>query len=92
MRVQPFSICVDGSNDRELQKQKTNPITIWIHDDMNSHIVTQWLDMCLSSNSTAAHPYNVIDGNLAQLHECENLWNLCTSVGSYWQHFQSILE
>lgn len=57
---------------------------------MNSHIVTQFLDMCLSLNSTAAHLYNVIDGKLAQLHECENPWNLYTSVGidntssQYW--------
>ena len=48
---------------------------------MKGHVVTQFLDMCLSSNSTAAHLYNVIDGKLAQLLECENPWNLCTSVG-----------
>ena len=79
MRVQPFSICVDGLNDRELQKM--NPVTVRIHDDMKGHVVTQFLDMRLSSNSTAAHQYNVIDGKLAQLLECENPWNLCTSVG-----------
>ena len=28
MRVQPFSICVDGLNDREFQKQKMNPVTV----------------------------------------------------------------
>ena len=37
---QPFSICVDGSNDRELQKQKMNAVTVWIHDDINSHIAS----------------------------------------------------
>ena len=58
-----------------------NPVTVRIHDDMNSHVVTQFLDMCLSSNSTVAHLYNAIDGKLAQLLECENPWNLCTSVG-----------
>ena len=48
---------------------------------MNGHVVSQFLDMCLSSNSTAANLYNVIDGKLAQLLECENRRNLCTSVG-----------
>ena len=79
MRVQPFSICVDGSNDRELQKM--NPVTVRIHDDLTGRIVTQFLDMCLSSSSTAADLYKVIDGKLAQLLECENPWNLCISVG-----------
>ena len=37
--------------------------------------------MCLSSSSTAADLYKVIDGKLTQLLECENPWNLCTSVG-----------
>ena len=58
-----------------------NPVTVRMHDDMNSHVVTQFLDMCLSSNPTVAHLYNVIDGKFAQLLECENPWNLCTSVG-----------
>ena len=79
MKVQPFSICVDGSNDRELQKM--NPVTVRIHDDVKDRIVTQFLDMCLSSSSTAADLYKVIDGKLAQLLECENPWRLCTSVG-----------
>ena len=79
MKVQPFSICVDGSNDRELQKM--NPVTVRIHDEVKGRIVTQFLDMCLSSSSTAADLYKVIDGKLAQLLECENTWDLCTSVG-----------
>ena len=79
IRIQPFSICDDGSNNRELQKM--NPATVRIHDDMNGHVVTQFLDMCLSSNSTSAYLYNVIDGKLVQLLECGNPCNLCTSVG-----------
>ena len=75
MKVQPFSICVDGSNGRELQKM--NPVTVQIHDEVKGRIVTQ---MCLSSSSTAADLYKVIDGKLAQLLECENPWDLCTSV------------
>ena len=79
MRIQPFPICLDGSSDVELQKM--NPVTVRIHDNVNDHVIIQFLDMCLSSNSTAAHLYNVINGNLAQPLECENPWNLCTSVG-----------
>ena len=58
-----------------------NPVTVRIHDNVNGHVVTQFLDMYLSSNSTAAHLYNVINGNLAQLLKCENPWNLYTSIG-----------
>ena len=57
---------------------------------MKGHVVTQFLDMCLSSNSTAAHLYNVIDGKLAQLLECETL-GICalllvltTLQSQYW--------
>ena len=78
MRVQPFSICVDGSNDRELQKM--NPVTVRIHYDLTGRTATQFVDMCLSSSSTAADLYKVIDGKLAQLLECGNPWNLCISV------------
>ena len=49
-----------------------NPVTVRIHDNENDHVIIQFLVMCLSSNSTAAHLYNVINGNLAQLLECEN--------------------
>lgn len=67
MKVEPFYICTDGSNDRELHKMKC-------------HIVTQFLNMCLSSSSMAVDPYKVTDRRLSQLLECENPWSLCTSV------------
>ena len=79
MKVHPFSVCVDGSNDTDLQKM--SPITVWIHDGTKGLIVIQFLDMCLSSSSTAADLYKVIDGTLARLLDCENTWSLCTSVG-----------
>ena len=63
MRVQPFSIRVDGFNDRELQT--INPVIV--HDDMNSHVVTQFLDMfyhqgllqhiCIMSLMESLHSY-----------------------------------
>ena len=71
MKIQPFSICVDGSNDRDLQKM--NPVTMRIHDNAKGQIVTQFLDMCLSSRSTAADLYKMIDGKLhlvTELLEC----------------------
>jgi len=58
-----------------------NQITVRIHDGTKGQIVTQFLDMCLSSSSTAADLYKVIDGTLARLLDCENPWSLCTSVG-----------
>ena len=77
MKVQPFSIYVNGSNDRELQKM--NPVTVQMYDDLKGRIVTQFLDMCLSSSSTAAELYRVIDGTLAQLLDSDN----CHSVSNF---------
>jgi len=56
MKVQPLFICVDGSKDRDL------PVSDYY---VKGEIVTQYLDMCLLSNSTSE----------------DWSWSLCTSVG-----------
>lgn len=43
MKVHPFSISIDGSNDNGLKKM--NPITIRIYDVNENRIVTRFLDM-----------------------------------------------
>ena len=48
MQEEPFSLAIDGSNDNDLQKM--NPITIRVLDASHRHVLTKFLDMCLTSD------------------------------------------
>ena len=50
MKLHPFSLSVDGSNDEGLEKM--NPLMNPLYIDAN-RIVTRFLDMCTSSSATA---------------------------------------
>ena len=78
MKLNPFSIAVDGSNDTGLSKM--NPLTVRIFDLERSRIVTRFLDMCTATASTAEALYSVVDGKLVELFGIENPWEYCTSV------------
>ena len=43
MKIQPFSLAVDGSNDSGLEKM--NPMTVRLHDVNDGKIATQFLDV-----------------------------------------------
>lgn len=47
MKLQPFSIAVDGSNDTGLEK--VNPMTVSLYNINLGSIVTCFLDMCLTT-------------------------------------------
>ena len=79
MKVSPFSVSVDGSNDTGLTKM--NPLTIRIFDLESSRVVTQFLDMCIASAATAEAIYSVVNGKLSDLLDMDNHWKLCTCVG-----------
>lgn len=79
MHCHPFSVCTDGSNDRGLEKM--NPLSIRIFDDENQMVVTRFLHMCPSRESTAEALFSVIDGKLSELLETPNPWSMCTSLG-----------
>ena len=79
MKAHPFSISIDGSNDTGLEKM--NPMTIRIYDEKNGKIVTQFLDMCTTTSSTAEAIYSVMDTRLSELFSSTNPWAMCTSVG-----------
>ena len=54
MKTQPFSVCVDGSNDQDVGKMY--PLTVRIYDVNRSSVVSRLLDICSisgSGNSTA---------------------------------------
>ena len=50
MRTEPFTIAVDGSNDTGLEKM--NPMTVRHFDDVRGVVVTQLLDICLTTGNT----------------------------------------
>lgn len=79
MKVQPFSISDDGSNDRGLQK--INPVTVKLFDINSSSVVTRFLDMCMSSSAPAEGIFDVVHQKLVELLQCEQPWSMCTSVG-----------
>lgn len=79
MKVCPFSVSIDGSNNTSLEKM--NPIAIRIYDINRGRVVSQFLDMCTSTSATAEAIYNVMDETLSSLLELPNPWGLCTSVG-----------
>ena len=78
MKVQPFSLSVDGSNDSGLEKM--NPVTIRLFDLAQNSIVTRFLDMCTSTSGTAEGVFTVIDNKMKELLQSTNPWALCTSV------------
>ena len=67
MKVHPFSVLIDGSNDTALER--INPMAIRIYDVNRAKIVTQFLDMCPSTSATAATIYGVMDETLSKLLE-----------------------
>ena len=79
MKIQPFSISVDGSNDNELEKM--NPVTIWIYDLNHNKVTTKFLEMCACPSSTAEALFNTFDTSLSSLLDASNPLLNCTSCG-----------
>ena len=79
MKLHPFSVSMDSSNDTGLSK--TNPSTIAISDINRGQIVTKFLNMCTTSSATAATISGTMDKTLARLLESTNPWTMRTSVG-----------
>ena len=52
MKTAPFSVAIDGSTDTGVEKM--NPLTVRIFNTDSGMVHTQFLDMCMSSQSTAA--------------------------------------
>lgn len=79
MKVDPFSLLVDGSNDTGLEK--LNPLTVRIFDSATNKVTTQLLDMCTTTGrncGTASEIYSKINSVLNQL----NIpWSNCVGFG-----------
>ena len=75
MKIEPFAIATDGSGDSTLQKM--NPLTVRIFDINRGIVCTQFLDMCMSSSSTAENIFSKMHG-VMEKHEIS--WNNCVGV------------
>ena len=79
MKIQPYSLSTDGSNDTGLEKM--NPATVRIYDTTENRIATRFLDMCPTTSSTAEAIYGVLNDRLTKFLQSSNPWSMCTSVG-----------
>ena len=79
MKVQPFSISIDGSNETVLEKM--NPMMVRIFDINVGRVVNRFLNMCTTSGATAEIIYNAMDAKLSKLLDSDEPWMHCTSIG-----------
>lgn len=79
MKVNPYGLLVDGSNDTGIEK--LNPLTVRLLDMKKMQVITQLLDMCTTSGrhcGTAASIFSKIDSVLTTY----NIpWNHCVGFG-----------
>lgn len=64
MRNGPFAVAIDGSSDTGIEKM--NPLTVRIFDCTQNMVSTHFLDMCMSSSSTAEGIFSKMDAILSK--------------------------
>ena len=79
MKANPFSLLVDGSNDKGLEK--LNPLTVKIFDAQNRQVCTQLLDMCTTSGPECGTSDAIFGKINAALEENAIPWGNCISFG-----------
>ena len=75
MKTQPYALAIDGSSDSGVEKM--NPLTIRTFDKCGM-VTTHFLDMCLSSSSTAEGIFSKMEEVLTK-HSIP--WNYCVGIG-----------
>ena len=75
MKVEPFSLNVDGSNDNDLLKMY--PLCVRIFDVNRGHVCLRFLDICASSLATADGIFTKLDAALTK-HILQ--WSRCVGV------------
>ena len=78
MKIQPFSVAVDGSNDTGLEKM--NPMTVRLYDVNQGSIVTRLLDMCLTKGTESATAASIFKKMDDVLKENGISWSNCVGV------------
>lgn len=79
MKIRPYSLLVDGSNDAGIEK--LNPLTVKIYDASRCQVTTQLLDMCTTTGrncGTAAAIFEKIESILCN-HDIS--WQNCIGFG-----------
>ena len=79
MRKEPYSLCVDASNDFRLSK--INPLTVRIFDVNKSIVSQKFLDICLTSGVDAAKSSEIFQKIDGVLQQCDVSWENCMSFG-----------
>lgn len=75
MKNAPFSVAIDGSTDSGVEKM--NPLTVRVFNTHSGMVHTQFLDMCMSSQSTAEGIFQKMQGALEK-HEIS--WMNCVGI------------
>ena len=76
MKILPYSLATDGSNDNGLIKM--NPISVQMFDVNLGKVTTCFLDMALSTGGTAEEVFAAIDGCMSSY---QIPWKDCVAVG-----------
>lgn len=76
MKLSPYSLATDGSNDNGLEKM--NPLTVRIYDVNHGKVSIRFLVMCLSSGGSAEELLTAIDDCL-MFHHIP--WENCVGFG-----------
>ena len=79
MLEKPFSLCIDGSSDTDLQKM--NPITVRIFDLNSCKVGMRFLDMCTTSGTNAATAEAIFEKMDSVLVSHSIPWANCVGVG-----------
>ena len=79
MQKMPYSLCVDGSSDTDLQKM--NPLTVRVIDANFNKVAMRFLDMCATSGTDAATAETIFT-KIDSVISTHNIpWINCVGVG-----------
>lgn len=78
MTQSPFSLAIDGSNDKGLDKM--NPLTVRVFDRDAGRVTTMFLDMCLTSGTHSATAESIFSSLDTALQSRGISWNNCVGV------------
>ena len=76
MRNGPYAVAIDGSSDTGIEKM--NPLTVRLFDTTQNIVCTQFLDMCMSSSSSAEGIFSKMEEVLTR-HGIS--WQNCVGIG-----------
>lgn len=76
MKQGPYALSIDGSSDNGIEKM--NPLTVRIFDSAHGIVTTHFLDMCMSSSSTAEGIFSKMEEALEKF---DISWMNCVGIG-----------